>query len=106
MIKTGLEVERQIGRKLREGQPEGKCKPLGLVFDLWDDGAGNKQIGVFLVMPDSVFKNPEYFLLCCTPLLDETTTTGDSQIETITEALIFVITSGRIPSSSSASMSR
>ena len=87
MIKTGLEVERQFALKVRGGDPNGKCKPLVMMIDLWDDGAGNKQLGVYLAMPDSSGKKAEYFLLCCTPLIDLTTTDANSQIETMTESL-------------------
>lgn len=42
---------------------------------------------MYLCYPDKDYEGPVYFLLCCTPLIDETNCTGDNQIETIEIAL-------------------
>ena len=65
----------------------GLVVPLVMLFDMWDDGTGTKQLGVYLCYPDSSGDHPIYFLLCCTPLIDETNCTGDNQIVTINKAL-------------------
>ena len=61
-----------------------------MLFDMWDDGNGTKQLGVYLCYPDKDFEHPVYFLLCCTPLIDETNCTGNNQIPTIDMALLFL----------------
>ena len=72
------------------------------MLDIWDDGSGRKDIACWIV----VFENENYkedeqsadidaktdlpfkqYLLCLTPLLDASTSNGDSQITTIAEAL-------------------
>lgn len=59
-----------------------------MLFDMWDDGSGTKELGVFLSYPDDDYVAAEYFLLCCTPLLDETNCNGNNQIETLRVALL------------------
>ena len=59
----------------------------GLSFDMWDDSAGSKLIGVHLVFPDEKYEKPEFNLLCMCPLEDETNSTGDNQIVTMEKYL-------------------
>ena len=66
---------------------DGEVLPLVMTLDMWDDKCGNKYLGVFVVYPDAHYSKPVYFLLCCTPLLDETTSCAAAQCETIREAL-------------------
>jgi hypothetical protein len=85
MVKVGDRIEFIVKTKVI--RHKGVVKPLAMLFDMWDDGSGTKDLGVFLSYPDKDNVNAEYFLLCCTPLLDETNCTGDNQIETIRVAL-------------------
>lgn len=85
MIEVGLEIEKEFKIWVRD--ENNVVKPLVMMTDMWDDGAGHKQLGVFLLTPNQTFEQAEFFLLCLTPLLDESTSDGDSQIDTISEAL-------------------
>ena len=59
----------------------------GLMFDMYEDRAGSKLLGVFLILPDPTFKKPEIYLLCLCPLEDETNCSADNQISTINNHL-------------------
>ena len=86
MRKVGDRIELFVKTKVI--RHKGDVKPLAMLFDMWDDGSGTKELGVFLSYPDDDYVAAEYFLLCCTPLLDETNCNGDNQIETIRVALL------------------
>lgn len=64
-----------------------KKQHIGLIFDMWDDGAGTKQLGVFLCFPNIDYSVAQIWLLCLTPLQDETNSTGENQVATINVAL-------------------
>ena len=86
MHKTGKEIE-SIVRTSVIRKKNGEVVPLVMLFDMWDDGNGTKQLGVYLCYPDKDFIHPVYYLLCCTPLIDETNSSGDNQISTVEIAL-------------------
>jgi len=86
MHKTGKEIERIVSTSIIR-KKNGVIVPLVMLFDMWDDGNGTKQLGVFLCYPDKDFEQPVYFLLCCTPLIDETNSTGKNQVDTIELAM-------------------
>ena len=87
MHKVGAEIERIVSTSIIRNK-NGVVVPLVMLFDMWDDGSGTKQLGVYLCYLDKGFEHPVYFLLCCTPLIDETNCTGDNQIHTIEYALL------------------
>lgn len=108
MINTGLLIEKNFAENViryTKGVNIGKVKPFGAMLDMWDDGAGRKDLAVWIVWPNENYKPDEEdtdhdgvvkvlphkaHLLCLTPLLDMSTSSGDSQIATITEALLRV----------------
>lgn len=77
MRKVGDRIEFIVKSKVI--RYKGVVKPLAMLFDIWDDGSGTKDLGVFLSYPNNDNVNAKYFLLCCTSLLDETNCTGDNQ---------------------------
>ena len=68
MHKTGKEIERIVSTSIIR-KKNGVVVPLVMLFDMWDDGNGTKQLGVYLFYPDKDFEHPVYFLLCCTQLI-------------------------------------
>lgn len=60
----------------------------GLMDDMWENGAGDKYLGTFVITPSGKeMKVAEINLLCMTPLLNETNCNGDNIIATETAAL-------------------
>ena len=104
-INTGLLMEQRFAKTIRhtKGPNKGQVKPFVLMLDMWDDGSGRKDIACWLVFENENYEEEEesdeiienevktlpfkQYLLCLTPLLDASTSNGDSQIRTIEEAL-------------------
>ena len=82
-----MEVETKFGEFIAARKADEERLAFGIMFDMWESKTGSKEIGVFLVKAGQVTNESKVFLLCLTPLLDDTTSNGASQIETISIAL-------------------
>ena len=114
MIRVGDAVEKNIAEYLcmpifEDNIQAQKPRPTVMLIDMWDNGAGklknnlflaastelslrtflgDKELAVFLGNPVTTSDEElELVLLCTTPLIDDTSSSGDSQIETIDQAL-------------------
>jgi len=54
MHKVGAEIERIVSTSIIRNK-NGLVVPLVMLFDMWDDGSGTKQLGVYLCYPGSSY---------------------------------------------------